>query len=353
MRHSIILIVSTLLFFAPAIGVANVSRFTVAGLPTCGDAVADGKMVIVTDPTTDEDCTTGAGTSEPHGCVCDWDGAVGTWRLHSHRTIENDLTVNGNLGVGVASPSEEIEIEGANTQYLRVEATAANSVAGVQLANDVQDWFLRVEADDDFVIRDDTAGVNPFTIESGANANSFYVDTTGEVGIGVGVPTARLHVVDNSTSGSIKIENTATNGFPGFDLFNDSAARVFSGVYSNSAASVNTGDAWFATRDSSTKFRLGANSVFPTIDLVIDTTHFVGINIVPTNRFHVNLGSGEKDCLTTASGTACRHGILATAPATCTAPGDTYTDTSGAQCHCWATNTWTVGANDGAHDSCT
>lgn len=115
MRHASGLLFSTLLLLVPAPGFASVSRFTVAGLPTCGDAVADGKMVIVTDPDDEEDCTVGGepvATALPHPCVCDWDGAIGTWRIHSHigsththTVIANDLTVEGDLTLDAADPS--------------------------------------------------------------------------------------------------------------------------------------------------------------------------------------------------------------------------------------------------------
>lgn len=53
------------------------------------------------------------------------------------------------------------------------------------------------------------------------------------------------------------------------------------------------------------------------------------------------------ECFTTADGTTCYKGLLATAPATCSL-GDTYTDTSGAYCVCWSTDTWTIAFDDGA-----
>lgn len=76
--------------------------------------------------------------------------------------------------------------------------------------------------------------------------------------------------------------------------------------------------------------------------ILVDASGFVGIDTTsPIDQFEVVLEAGEASCLTTASGTACDFGLLATAPATCTATGDEYKDTFPTWCACFATNTWT------------
>lgn len=115
MRHSIRFLVSALVLLFPVVGFANVSRFTIGNLPACGDAVAHGKIAVVTDATTDEDCTVGGepiATAKEHACICDWDGAVGTWRLHSHSSIDNGLVINES-GLDV-----DFRVEGDNEQNL-------------------------------------------------------------------------------------------------------------------------------------------------------------------------------------------------------------------------------------------
>lgn len=65
------------------------------------------------------------------------------------------------------------------------------------------------------------------------------------------------------------------------------------------------------------------------------------------NGVKMHIEPSGKVCNITSSGTACDHGLQATAPATCVAPGDEYKDTSGAWCACFTTDTWTVVAGAG------
>ncbi|WP_378185622.1 hypothetical protein ACE939_10970 [Aquimarina sp. W85] len=84
--------------------------------------------------------------------------------------------LNGNVGIGITNPDEKLHINGR----LRLEAHTSGagvwhnpSAAGFQ-------WFSGLNAEDDYRIYRD--------------GNLFLIDKTGNVGIGISKPLAKLHV---------------------------------------------------------------------------------------------------------------------------------------------------------------
>jgi hypothetical protein len=63
-----------------------------------------------------------------------------------------------------------------------------------------------------FTIWDTDAGVRPFTIEAGADANALYVDDTGRVGLRTATPVLDLHIVDGDTP-DFRLEQDGSSGW--------------------------------------------------------------------------------------------------------------------------------------------
>lgn len=63
-----------------------------------------------------------------------------------------------------------------------------------------------------FSVKDVTAGVQPFTIEAGAPANSLYVEDYGRVGLGTSTPYVELHIRDSDTP-TVRLEQDGTGGW--------------------------------------------------------------------------------------------------------------------------------------------
>lgn len=174
-----------------AVVAADVASFPADEFPACADALAHGSVAVVEDPTSLDYCppgddTGGGGTFPPHGCICDWDGAVGTWRLHSHSVIDNDLAVNGSITITDADPSIILDT---------VTATDTDFWIGVQEDAGADD-------DDVFQIgKGTTPGTTPF----------LTIDSSGNAGFGSASPDGNLHAEDSGTVVAVVMFNSGSS----------------------------------------------------------------------------------------------------------------------------------------------
>ena len=136
------------------------------------------------------------------------------------RTASSDrLTISssGKVGIGTMDPWEFLHVNGnSGSTYMRVEDTAENSYAGLKLANDARTWFVRIENNDRFQIRDQTVATNPFTIEGAAPSNSMWIGSNGYVGIGRNNPEGQLHI-SNLEDALVILEADSDNTVGGED----------------------------------------------------------------------------------------------------------------------------------------
>jgi len=120
--------------------------------------------------------------------------------------IEND---SGEVGIGTESPAYPLHIAGTNNVNAEVQATSADSIAGLSLKNDARVYQMMVRGNasytDQFIIRDQTD-----------NEDRLVITTNGNVGIGTTGIEARLHVsgyVNASNRLSIKSTDGANSTF--------------------------------------------------------------------------------------------------------------------------------------------
>ena len=123
----------------------------------------------------------------------------------------------GAVGIGTSSPAVEAHIQtSSGNPELRIESTGAN-YATMSVKNSSQHYSTQIRTDQSnaYVVRDETAG-----------ANRFSIDTSGNVGIGTSSPSfgttssAGLEI-SHATRGIIRLEgNSAAQAL---ELYGDSA----------------------------------------------------------------------------------------------------------------------------------
>ncbi len=218
---------------------------------------------------------------------------------------ENMLFVDAStsfVGIGTNAPTHRLHVFTTGTSArVVVEATGVNSSAQFSLKNDAIDWQVGVNLLDNFRIRDNTGGNDVFTIESGASANSLYIDSTGNVGIGD----------SNPTEGRLVIKGTNTEAVEGAEMISALADRDFSsdtGKWTGGATwTVDNGDNNIATHTA------GDNNF--TLDNTALTTNPVGGSTYAITFRHNASTAGGATALRVCIGGACGPWVGSDLPA--------------------------------------
>lgn len=126
-------------------------------------------------------------------------------------TVEGDapanalyVRTNGNLGLGTATPAQDIHAMSGNTPTIRLEQDTSDGLS-------TQTWDIGAN-NTSFFVRDVTnSSALPFQIRAGAPTSSIDVAANGRVGIGTSAPTEKLHVFENGNANTlITVENPNT-----------------------------------------------------------------------------------------------------------------------------------------------
>ena len=145
--------------------------------------------------------------------------------LNSNPVDHAALSVVGttqNIGIGTTTPDHQLDIENSSHAVARLHA-GTNSSASLRLQNDAQHWDVNLQTNDKFAIYDHTAGTQPFTI----------MPTTGNVGIGVTVPTSKLTLpLEEESNFKIKFQAASGTGHAGLSTVDQSGAGLYIGANS-------------------------------------------------------------------------------------------------------------------------
>lgn len=140
----------------------------------------------------------------------------------------NALVVDsqGDLGLGTSTPAVDIDIKTGNTPTVRLQQDGTSGFTP-------QTWDMAGN-ETNFFIRDVTGGsLLPFRIRPGANTNSIFIDSDGDVGIGTASPNTNnpgddLVILDNGPARLALINTAAANTAWTFNSNN--TLRISAGV---------------------------------------------------------------------------------------------------------------------------
>ncbi len=170
----------------------------------------------------------------------------------------------GNVGIGRSNPTQKLDVAD-DVIFGGGTALHDGDAEFIQIEGQSDSWYIGVQ-------NEGSAGNTDFFIGlASAEDNIFHIDNSGNVGIGLNVPSARLHVSDtgplvarfDATNPMIQFYNT--NVYSGYiQSFSDD--MIFgTAIGSTGSVMLYTGSATRATLDSDGDFGIGISA--PAVDL--------------------------------------------------------------------------------------
>ncbi len=123
-----------------------------------------------------------------------------------------DAASGANVGIGTDNPSTRLHVYSLGGDGdMRVETSSPSGSAHLFLKNDLSEWSLAAQSDEEFHIRDETYSKTIFTIQPNAPADMVYITTTGRVGIGTNSPAHKLDVDGTIRATEIRVESNGAD----------------------------------------------------------------------------------------------------------------------------------------------
>ncbi len=142
---------------------------------------------------------------------------------------------SGNVGIGTTAPSQQLHVYSNTGNALAAIETSQNNpsatasllvtsnfsnYSNINFYAQSSSWLIGENGNTSFVIRDGANSVVPLTVEKGAAANSIYLKSGGNVGIGTTAPSALLHVFQPPAgTGAVLSMSSANAGNVTYDQY--------------------------------------------------------------------------------------------------------------------------------------
>jgi hypothetical protein len=164
------------------------------------------------------------------------------------------ISDSGQIGFGTSLPMEDLHIVNNSSPTLRLEYNGFVTHA----------WDISAGGTS-FVIQDDTTGTFPFRIETAAPSGSLWVNSSGNIAVGGGFPSAALHLERDNGTARILVEETGAIGAQELFQMKSNGGSYF--TMSNTAS----GRDWFFTHENNLRGRfIITSSTNPSEGLFLD-----------------------------------------------------------------------------------
>ncbi|WP_138069692.1 hypothetical protein [Sulfitobacter sp. EhC04] len=200
-------------------------------------------------------------------------------------TIRNNLCVGGSClnDESFSGDFNQIVVKASNTRLLFEDATT--------LANfPSDDWALQanervINGRNQFMLKNDTLGTIPVTVQAGAGENALFLADTGRIGMGTSMPQTDLHIVGSGATVGLRMQT--------------------SGASSHTWAMQSNQFNWFMTNVTDNNVPFVVRSGAGTNTLVLDDNSFVGIGTpAPEELLHIRSSTPNTDAFALFDATA-------------------------------------------------
>jgi len=134
-----------------------------------------------------------------------YENSTNNMEFWTNGTEKMTITSAGNVGIGTTSPSYLLHLSGTAPELAFTDTDGSKT------------WRTRAVTNN-FHITETGAG-DPFVIESGAGANAFKINSSGNVGIGIASPEGKVHIYNGDASvapdsdgDELVVENSGDSG---------------------------------------------------------------------------------------------------------------------------------------------
>ena len=301
--HRTALGLTTLATTTPGTGVATFlatpsSANLLAALTT---SQGTGSAVFATSPTITTP-TISRGSTGLVATFQDNNGASATVTTDSFG--RNTFAVSGKSGA-VANSGAYVQLNGYEEAWTTLNVLSNTSGQRVMRFGTLSNRFSIQRLND--AINSITA--TPFSIANNAPTNSFYMLSSGFVGIGTSSPALPLSLSgSNANAGMFRAQNASANGYTGFELYGDAGTQLAAFGTGNSMASVYPGEMYLGTNTAkSLRFYTTSSG---NVRMSISATGEVGIgNTSPSTKAVLDLTSTTQGFLPPRMTTAQRDAI--------------------------------------------
>jgi hypothetical protein len=232
-------------------------------------------------------------TGAPAGAGLRFDGTA--LRISASSTEIAQFTSGGSFGIGTTSPAARLHTNGGAGGINAIFESNTSADTRIEFRNNAtRAGYLYWDANEVRTLADPSRSITSYT----NGVERMRINSSGNVGIGITAPAARLHVVNSSIADQLRLQDVTTDattkyGVVGAAHYTNAQSPITIAMSaSSSGANAITVGGGVSTMTSATLIQFftaaTATTLVGTERMRIDASGNVGIGTTPTGRLDVN-----------------------------------------------------------------